>query len=371
MQLTVKIPRRRSRGISLIYGLLSMLVLTGFVSLGVDLGRMQLAKTELQAATDAASRYGASGLSLGVATVKSRAAAAALENKVDGTPLVLDQTNDIEFGTWNSQTRVFTPAVGATAQASATAVRIIGRRLAARGTGVPLFFGKLLGIASCDMKASAISGCGQGADVFLIQDITTSFLAELPDAKIGDQALLDALYANGSGWSRFGVAVHTGWGKTLAPFTDVATNYSYLTSIVSSIKIAGSTGMPVASGTDIASGFDEAIAAYTAAGYVASAGGKTVVLISDGQPSASSSGKHPTLTDTQLLTLAQTRADTLWANKVSIYIVFMDATNDNNAANKLKTLLRGNGDFVRVADSADLPAALAEITKRMNLQLVK
>jgi hypothetical protein len=360
----------RERGISLLYAMVAMVALTGFVSLAIDLGRMQLAKTELQAATDAASRYGASGLSSGVDAVKARVAAAALENMVDGTPLVIDENNDIEFGTWNSNTKTFTVLTGS-AQSTATAIRVTGRRLASRGTGVPLFFGKAFGRNTLDIKASGISGSGQGADVFLIQDITSSFTAELPDAKIGDQALLDALYAGGTGWCRMGIAVHTGWGKTLAPLTLVNTDYSYLTNIVTSIQIAGSSGMPVASGTDIASGFDEAIAAYTAPGYVPPAGGKTVVLVSDGQPSSSSAGKHPTLNDTDLLALAQARADTLWANNVNIYVVFMDATNDTVAGNNLKTLLRGNGDFVRVANSADLPSALSEITKRMSLQLVK
>lgn len=130
--------------------------------------------------------------------------------------------------------------------------------------------------------------------------------------------------------------------------------------------------MPIASGTDIASGFDEAIAAYTASGYVSPSGDKTVILVSDGQPSADTDGKHPTLNATQMLTLAQTRADTLWSNKVHIYVVFMDATNDTGAANKLKTLIRGNGDFIRVSDPKLLPAALSDLTKKLGgVSLVK
>ena len=227
-------------------------------------------------------------------------------------------------------------------------------------------FGKILKRTTADLTSTCVANAASvNDDVFLIQDITTSFTQQLPDAKAGDRALLDRLYAGG-GQGRLAVAVHTGWGTTLAPLTRISSNYTYLASKIDSIQPAGSPGMPVSSGTDIASGFEEAIAAYTASGYVAPTNGsKTVVLVSDGQPSSDPDGKHPTLTDSQLLTLAQTRANTLWANSVHVYVVFMDANNDTTAANRLKTLIRGNGDFVRVSDPSTLPAALTDITNKI------
>ena len=65
-------PKRSKRGISPIYAMIAMTALTGFVSLAVDLGRVQIAKTELQQAADAAALYGASGLSVSTSTVKTR-----------------------------------------------------------------------------------------------------------------------------------------------------------------------------------------------------------------------------------------------------------------------------------------------------------
>lgn len=150
---------KRFRGISLIYAMISMTALTGFVSLAVDLGRVQVAKTELQQAADAAAMYGAAGMSQGVATVKSRVAAAAADNKVDGTTLAIDQTNDIEFGVWDPGTRTFTVLTGS-AQSSATAIRVTARRSAARGTGVPTFFGRIVGMNTVDAKAVAIAARG-------------------------------------------------------------------------------------------------------------------------------------------------------------------------------------------------------------------
>ena len=72
-------PRRggssRSIGVSNLYLVLVMTVLCGFVSLAVDLGRVQMAKTELQQAADAAALAGVSGLEAGVTEAQDRAIA--------------------------------------------------------------------------------------------------------------------------------------------------------------------------------------------------------------------------------------------------------------------------------------------------------
>jgi hypothetical protein len=355
----------RRRATVLVYSMFATIALLAIVSLAVDFGRMQLAKTELQSATDAAARYGVKGLSSGTASVKSLVVTAGSENKVNGAGLVIDPTADIEFGEWDPTTKTFTVLTGA-AQSSATAIRVTGRLMASRGTAVPLVFGSVFGQTTCDIKSVCVAATSATAnDVFLIQDITTSFKEELPDAKIGDQGLLDRMYSFSAPKSRLAIAVHTGWGTTLAPLTEISTNYSYLTSRITSIKVAGSTGMPVASGTDIASGFDEAITAYTAAGYTPPPGTKNVVLVSDGSPTSDSSGKHPTLNDSQLLALAQTRANTLWSKGVNIYVVFMDSSNDATGAANVKTLMRGSGTFIHVTDPKLLPAALKDMTDKI------
>jgi hypothetical protein len=261
--------------------------------------------------------------------------------------------------------------VTGSAQSSATAIRVRGKLDSTRGTAVSLFMGSILGRRQVNISASAVAGGGQGADIVLIQDITNSFKEELSDAKVGDQAVLNTLYANGAGRARLAVLVHTGWGKTLAPFTTVGTNYTYLTNTVSSIQLAGSPGMLAASGTDIAAGFDEAIKNFTASGYTASPGGKVIILVSDGEPTQNSSGSHPTLNDSQLLALAKTRADQLWAMNVHIYVVFFNRDNSSTAAANLSSLKRGNGDFVPVTEPKQLPAALAEVAKRLPVQLLR
>lgn len=117
------------------------MALVGFVSLGVDYGRVQMVRTELRRAADAAARYALQGITNGTAVAKAQACAT--ENLVDGTALAL-QTADIEIGMWANNT--FTPG-GATPNA----VRVTARRTSARGTAVPLLFAKAIGANTCDL----------------------------------------------------------------------------------------------------------------------------------------------------------------------------------------------------------------------------
>src|SRR5882724_760827 len=84
--------QRIPRGMTLVYAIILMTMLSGFVSLGVDYGRVQLAKTQMERAAFAASRAGAAGIGDGTASAKAIQFAAA--NLVDGTPLVL-QAGDV------------------------------------------------------------------------------------------------------------------------------------------------------------------------------------------------------------------------------------------------------------------------------------
>ncbi|HEV8377363.1 MAG TPA: pilus assembly protein TadG-related protein [Tepidisphaeraceae bacterium] len=153
------------RGIAAIYSILMLVVLCGMVSMGVDLGRVQLAKTELRAAADGAARAGAAGLAASVTQAKSDAAAVAAANTCDGSAVVIDQTLDIEFGAWDDSAKTFTVLTGS-AQNSANAVRITARRIAARNTAIPLVFARLVGRSTCDINAVAIAkvtfGLGRG-----------------------------------------------------------------------------------------------------------------------------------------------------------------------------------------------------------------
>jgi len=150
---------------SAIYTIVMLVALCGLVSLGVDIGHVQLAKSELQTAADAACRAAARALPDGVSAAIAAAQSSAAENTCDGSIVALDANADIEFGAWDDSTHSFTRLSGLQ-QNSADAVRITARRIAARSNAVPLTFARVVGRSTCDIHAVAIakvtSGSGGG-----------------------------------------------------------------------------------------------------------------------------------------------------------------------------------------------------------------
>src|SRR5437867_6406007 len=143
MRKTIRSP---GRGFSLVWTIVCITVLMTFVSLAVDLGRVQCAKTELYRAADAAARYAATGISDGTSATKAIAAAA--DNNVDGSPLVLT-SNDVVPGTWSNGT--FTAG-----GASPNAVKITASRTSARGNAIPLTFARMIGTVGCDISTTVV-----------------------------------------------------------------------------------------------------------------------------------------------------------------------------------------------------------------------
>lgn len=142
----------RRSGMSLIWMLITFTVLTGFVSLGVDLARVHLVKTEMQRSADAAAHFGAVSLgTMSDATLKYWVQQVGVANPADGLAVAFTAA-DIEFVHWNKTTRVAT-AVGTSA--AANAVRVNAHRTAARGTSVPMLWGWLVGKNGIDVKVTA------------------------------------------------------------------------------------------------------------------------------------------------------------------------------------------------------------------------
>ena len=146
---------RRHHGTVLIYVTVGMIAFAGIVSLAVDVGHGRLVKTQLQNAADAAARYAAAGMQTSITVAKSNAVSAAGNNTADGSSVVVDPNNDVEFGSWDKTNHTFTVLTGA-ALSGADAVRVTCRRTAARGNPVPLTFEPVIGHSTCDVTASAI-----------------------------------------------------------------------------------------------------------------------------------------------------------------------------------------------------------------------
>ncbi|MBA2706600.1 MAG: hypothetical protein H0U59_02200 [Gemmatimonadaceae bacterium] len=117
-------------------------------SLAVDYGRVQLAKTQLRSAVDAAAMAAAGELPRGTQAVIDAAVTLASYNQVDGTPVMLNPSTDIKFGVWNAPSRQFTVLNGAN-RGSANAVQIS----TSRAISAP--FAQIYGGEACVVKASA------------------------------------------------------------------------------------------------------------------------------------------------------------------------------------------------------------------------
>ena len=106
----------KRRGVILVLTAIALVVMLGFVALTVDVGLIQLTKTQLQSAADASALAGAMELSgtLADETVRSNARAAATEvaalyRNGDRSSVTLDPINDITFGkiNWNTATQSY------------------------------------------------------------------------------------------------------------------------------------------------------------------------------------------------------------------------------------------------------------------------
>ncbi|HYE20468.1 MAG TPA: pilus assembly protein TadG-related protein [Tepidisphaeraceae bacterium] len=180
------------------YAIIALSALVGLSSLGVDYGRVQVAKYELQRAADAAARAAAASLSSGVAAVQTTAVTYAGYNSADGTAISVAAGTDVEFGTWNSVTRTFTVLTGVD-RASANAVRVTAHRTAARGNPVTLSIGAMVGRPTCDVKATAVAVAPQAFGLIGLSSV--SFAAtgttDSYDSSVGSYSSLSAR-SNGS-----------------------------------------------------------------------------------------------------------------------------------------------------------------------------
>jgi Flp pilus assembly protein TadG len=163
---------------------IGMFVLCALVSLGVDYGRVQLAKTELQRAADAAARYAAAGLETSTSQARTRAIQAAGENRSDGAPVIL-QNADITFGRWNFNSRNFQPLPPA--NPNINAVRINALRDPSRSNAIPLMFGAVIGKTSFSLSAVATAVYHRPVQIDLAVPASSNpWLAGMPDGTLAN-----------------------------------------------------------------------------------------------------------------------------------------------------------------------------------------
>src|SRR5438034_574167 len=90
-----------------------------------------------------------------VTAAQNAAVSTAASNIADGSSIVVDATNDVEFGTYDCTSDTFTTLTG-TARSSANAIHVTCRRVASRGTAVGLTLGPVIGRNTVDVTADCV-----------------------------------------------------------------------------------------------------------------------------------------------------------------------------------------------------------------------
>jgi Flp pilus assembly protein TadG len=187
--------KHKRRGSVLIYATFGTFALAGISALAVDWGRVQLVRTELQAAADAAARYAASGLQndiAGVSSANANAAAVVAQNKADGRAIAFNANTDCEIGVWNSSTRAFTPSKNLNI---ANAVRVTLRCDESRNTAVPMTFLSMFGRPHTNVSATSIAivdfsaaagGAGMGRYEYYIPATSNPWLSGMPAGSVAN-----------------------------------------------------------------------------------------------------------------------------------------------------------------------------------------
>ena len=175
-------PQSLRRGVIMVLTAVLLVVMLGFVAFTVDIGLIQLTKTQLQAAADAGALAGAMELSgtLDAATVRTNARAAAvsvaqLYRNGDRTSVSLDPINDITFGkiSWNSTTQAYQYTWGDTATPY-NVIKVSARRNTSGGDNrLPLSFAPVLGTQKASISAEAVATF-QPRDIMIVLDYSAS-----------------------------------------------------------------------------------------------------------------------------------------------------------------------------------------------------
>jgi hypothetical protein len=173
--------QKHERGIAVLFVALFLLVSLWFVSMAIDVGKVMAARTELQAAADAAALAGASAIDpitgvIDQPLAKARAAAAAANNKAYQaveTAVVIDPELDVEFP-------------------QPDRVKVTVKRTEATGNPVVLHFAQTFGLPDIGVQADATA---EAQELNSICEGLVPFAPTNPPGQVGFFDSCDSTYA--------------------------------------------------------------------------------------------------------------------------------------------------------------------------------
>lgn len=146
---------------------LLMVFMLGMLAFAIDIGYIALARSQLQVAADSTALAAAAAINLERAEMEAVARRYAEANFVTARPVQVD-SSDIEYGSWDTATRTFTPSAS-----PGNAVRVTTRADRSNGGEVPLFFGRIFNMMSVQQKASAVAVTNP-RDIAFVVDLSGS-----------------------------------------------------------------------------------------------------------------------------------------------------------------------------------------------------
>ncbi len=205
-----RVRKSRRHGTAIIWTVMMVIVMFGFCSLAVDLGRVITTKTELRRCTDAAARAGVAVLSSTVtnSTVQNTVKNLAALDKANNASITINNA-DIQWGIWNSATKTFTAQTNANTS-GVNAIKVTARCTSANGNPVSLMFGTFLGASTCDVTATSVAALGTTTTTWTGTILATSnlWLAGAPNGTQG--SVPDPNYPSAGHPWRYDVAGPTG-----------------------------------------------------------------------------------------------------------------------------------------------------------------
>ena len=178
------------RGVSALWVVICLGILTGFAALVVDGGFLFVTKHELQNNADVAAL--AAGMELqgddtDVAAVKAKAVEYSQKQVLSEAAGYVLTENDVIVGNWDTDTKTFSPGGVPT-----NGVQVTTRRTQATGNPVNYSFAPLMGYQSGDVLATAVAFRATGAT-----GIGSRFLCDDDMLDTDNQPIIDLAEANG------------------------------------------------------------------------------------------------------------------------------------------------------------------------------
>ena len=373
-----------------------LIVLLGFAALAIDLSYLRLARMQAQNAADAGAHAALMELrkSRDEDVARERATQIVNMNFIAGDQAVIEPGDDVVFGGWDFPTHTFDPGAD-----YVNAVEVTVRREAdSPGGSIPLMLARIWGADSANVKSNGSSvGALRAREIFIVQDVTASFLDEIDEAKNADLTLLDYLQSSGMPGDQIGMVTFVGGAEEWTSLERVEEGYSRIRDQwvtldwcnrnywpfntppygeyfhdapqMMGCNEGGSGGRAYSdSGTNQGAGLALAIDRLIDEAASDAYALKTIVLISDGKPQCVPEG---TSCDDAIAAEGLAQADRAAAEKISLFSVSFNETYNEEQSAYLQSLTRGYGTFYETPDAAELPSILAEIAASIPISIVQ